>query len=161
MNPEVLSSSSSIIIAFIASLSIYFIFLGLFILWIIDGRVKKEQVLHAIFSVILVWVISELIKSLLPIPRPFEINGFPPLTLTIPSDNSFPSSHSAVAFAVSTSLWLHDKKLGFWFIFFACVVAWGRILGNVHSLLDVLAGAVLGMVTANSVDKLHLGKMLK
>src|SRR3989337_230213 len=134
MNPEVLSSTSSLVIALLASASIYFMFLGLFVLWIIDGRIKKEQVLHALLAVILVWIITEIIKSLIPIPRPFRTNGLPPLTLTIPSDNSFPSFHAAAAFSLATSIWLHDKKMGIGFIVFACFVAWGRILGNVHFL---------------------------
>jgi len=161
MNPAVLSSSSSIAIAFLASVFIYIMFLGLLFLWLIDGRIKKEQVLHALMAVGLVWVFTEVIKSLLPIPRPFLNNGFPPLTLTIPQDHSFPSFHAAAAFALSTSIWLHDKKTGIWFILFAAIVAWGRILGNVHYLGDVLVGILIGIMTANVIEKLHLGKFVK
>ena len=161
MNPAVLSSSTSIVIAFLASIFIYIMFLGLLVLWLVDGRIKKEQVLHALLAIGLVWIITEVIKSLFPIPRPFLMNGFPPLTFTIPQDHSFPSFHAAAAFALSTSIWLHDKRIGMWFIFFAAFVAWGRIFGNVYYLGDLLVGALIGIITANVIERLHLGKLVK
>ena len=161
MNPAVLSSSTSIVIAFLASIFIYIMFLGLLVLWLVDGRIKKEQVLHALMAIGLVWIITEVIKSLFPIPRPFLTNGFPPLTFTIPQDHSFPSFHAAAAFALATSIWLHEKRIGLWFIVFAVIVAWGRILGNVHYLGDVLVGALIGIITANVIERLHLGKLVK
>lgn len=160
MNPNVLSSESSIFVTFIASFLIWFMFGGLVFLWIIDGRVKKELVLHAVLATLISWVAAQMFKSLLPISRPFEVNGLIPLTITIPASNSFPSSHSAVAFAAAVSIWLHNKKLGQKFIVLAFLVALGRVMSNVHSVLDVTAGGLLGAGCAYIIGKLHLYKLL-
>src|SRR4030042_5253869 len=146
MNPQVLSTTNSVFIAFIASILIFIMVFGLLVLWLIDGRIKKETALHALFSSLMAWIFAFMFKTLLPIPRPFRVNGYPPLTLTIPMDSSFPSLHSAVAFALATSVWLHNKNLGFLYIFLACLVGWGRIESNVHYLPDILFGALVGIV---------------
>lgn len=160
MNPQVLSTTSSVLIAFIASILIFIMFFGLLILWLIDGRIKKETALHALFSSLTAWVFTYMIKTLLPIPRPFRVNGFPPLTLTVPTDSSFPSLHSAVAFALATSIWLHNKNLGFLYIILACMVGWGRIESNVHYLPDILFGAFVGIGISLIIEKLHLFKLV-
>ena len=146
---------------FLASFLIWFMFAGLIILWVIDGRMRKEQVLHTILAMLIAWTLSTMIKSLFPSPRPFEVNGAMPLTLTTPSGGSFPSNHAAVAFSLAVSIWLHNKKVGNYFLILAVLVGTGRMLGNVHYFLDILGGAVLGIITAVGVEKLHLFKLLK
>ncbi len=161
MNPAVLSGNTSFLVTFIASFLIWFMFAGLLFLWIIDGRIKKERALHAFFASLIAWLLSQVIKNLIPTLRPFEINGSMPMTLTIPFDSSFPSGHSASAFALATSIWLHKKKEGLFFIICAVLVGWGRILGNVHYLRDVLAGVAVGITVAYIVEKVHFFKLLK
>jgi membrane-associated phospholipid phosphatase len=161
MNPQVLSSESSIIVTFLASFLIWVMFGGIAFLWIIDGRVKKELALHAFLSVVTSWIISEMIKYFFPVVRPFELNGLIPLTITIPWDNSFPSAHAAVAFSCAVGIWLHNKSIGNKFLVMAFLVASGRVLSNVHSLLDVIVGAALGTMIAFFVGKLHVYKLLK
>lgn len=161
MNPAVLSSSDSVSITFMASILIWIMVAGLMILWLVDGNKKKEQALHAVFSIMISYLIVEIIKSFLPTQRPFNFNDLPPLTLTIPKDASFPSSHTAIAFAMAISVWLHNKKTGLFFIFFAVIVGLGRILGNVHYIFDIMAGAVVGTLSAYLIRRLHLFKALK
>lgn len=128
---------------------------GLFILWIVDGRIKREQALHALISATLAWIAGGLVKDLFPILRPFKINGFPPLTFTIPSDASFPSIHAAVAFSLAITIWMHNKKIGVLYLVAAFLVGVSRVVGNVHFPVDILAGAILGSIIAFSVEKLH------
>jgi len=163
MNSAVLSSqiSGSLLITFLASFLIWLMFTGLLVLWLIDGKIKKEQVLHAIFASLVAWTISQMIKNLIPMERPFELNGGLPLTITIPNDGAFPSSHATVAFALAGSIWAHDKKIGIIFIILALGVAIGRVMSNVHFTLDVATGAFIGFAIAILVDKLHLGKLIK
>ena len=161
MDPQVLSSQNSIFVVFLASFLIWFMFAGLLTLWVIDGRIKKEQVLHALLAAVLAWVAAMMLKSLLPQSRPFSLNGFPPLTFITPSVNSsFPSAHSAVAFGVAVSVWLHNRKVGIWFIVAAAFVGLGRIASNVHFYADVVGGAMIGVFIAYIIKRLHLHKML-
>lgn len=160
VNPSVLAGESSIFVTFIASFLIWIMFGGFVFLWIIDGRVKKELALHALVATLISWVAVQMIKGLLPIARPFEINSLLPLTITIPNSSSFPSAHSAVAFAGAISIWLHNKRLGEKFIVLAIFVALGRVLSHVHSILDVVIGGSLGVLSSYFIGKLHLYKLL-
>ena len=155
------ATSSALVITFLASFLIWFMFVGLIVLWFVDGRVKKEQALRAFTASLLAWVIAQMLKSLLPSVRPFIINGDLPLTLTLHFDNAFPSSHTAVAFGLAITLWLHNKKLGIVYLGLAILVAIGRVTANVHYILDVVIGSMIGILVAVVVDKLRLFKLLK
>lgn len=161
MNPQVLSSQDSFFVTFIASLLIWLMFFGVGILWFVDGKQRKEEALHGIFSILVTVLVVFAIKSLLPIPRPFELNGFIPRTLTIPDDSSFPSSHAATAAALATSVYLHNKKGGIFFILCAALVALGRVYSNVHTWLDIGVGVSIGIICSQMVSRLHLYKALK
>lgn len=161
MNSAVLTGDNSIIVTFLASFLIWFMLGGLIFLWIIDGRIKREQALHAFLSGLASWAISMMIKSLYPSIRPFKMLGILPLTITIPSVNSsFPSVHAAVAFAIATSIWIHNKKLGIRFYILAFLVALGRVLSEVHYIHDVVAGAIIGILTSFIIKKLHTYKLI-
>lgn len=137
-------------------------FIGLIVLWVIDGKIKKETVLHALLAAVLAWVVALMLKSLLPHSRPFSLNGFPPLTFTTPSaESSFPSGHSAIAFGVAASVWLHSRRIGIWFLVAAAFVGLGRIVSNVHFYVDIVGGAIIGIFIAYMIKRIHLFRMLK
>jgi len=160
-NPMVLASDTSILVTFLASFLIWVMFAGLVFMWFIDGRVKREQALHAILASLIAWAVSLMIKNLLPMSRPFTFNDTFPLTITLPSANSsFPSTHASVAFALATSIWVHNKKLGSRFMIMAVLVGFGRIASNVHFVLDVIVGILLGVITGFLVKKMHTYKLL-
>lgn len=160
MNPEVLSIKSSMLVVFLASFLIWMMFAGLVVLWLIDGKIKKEQAFHALVSTLFAWGIASMIKALYPTERPFELMGFVPLTMTIPLDGSFPSEHTASAWALATTVWLHNKTTGVIFILAAIGVSFGRILSGVHFPIDVLTGAIIGFSVSFLFEKLHLFKIL-
>lgn len=143
-------------ITFLASFLIWVMFLGLTFLFMIDGKRKKEIALHAGLSSLVSWIISEMIKTFFPTSRPFWVNGKSPLTLTLPMDGAFPSVHAAVAFALAFSVYKHNRKMGYFFMSAAALVSLGRILSNVHSVLDVVGGGILGVSVALIVNKMHL-----
>jgi len=149
------------IITFLASILIWILFAGLVYLWVIDGRVKREVALHAFLSALIAWGAAEFLKSLFPIPRPFVIDNFSPLTLTIPIDGSFPSGHTAASFALAISVWLHNKKLGLFFILIALTIGISRVLANVHWPLDITGGIIVGIVISLIVDRLHVFPLVK
>lgn len=129
---------------------------GLLVLWVIDGKIKKEQALHALFAFALSWVIADLIKNTFHTPRPFEINGNPTLTVIAMADGAFPSGHVAAAFSMGLTVWLHDKKIGLLFIVGALMVGIARILANVHYPIDILGGIVIGTLVSIALEKIHI-----
>jgi membrane-associated phospholipid phosphatase len=62
---------------------------------------------------------------------------------------SFPSGHSTTLFTVATYLWLlFPKQKYIWFIT-ASILATGRILASDHYLSDIIAGALLGILSTH------------
>lgn len=156
MNPAVLGSTDTLPITFLASVLIWLMLAGIIFLWAYDGRIRKEQAIHAFISALFAWLISEMIKEIFPTPRPYQINGQLPLTLTAThSDGAFPSAHTAWAFAMAVTVWLHDKKLGLIFVISAFGVGMGRVLGNVHYMIDILGGVIIGGLTALVINRIH------
>lgn len=149
------------VITFLASYLIWILFAGLAYLWVIDGRIKKEVALHAFLATAVAVGIAELVKMLIPVPRPFLMNHLIPLTATIPTDASFPSSHTAAGFALSFSVWRHNRKAGWFFLGIALVIGISRVLAQVHRPIDIVAGAILGIVISMAVERLHVFPLLK
>ena len=161
MNLASLTSYANAPIIFMASILIWCMLFALLVFWVIDGRTKKEIVIHTIISILLAYLVAEVIKSLLPTPRPFHVNGINPLTLTdLHYNGAFPSAHASVAFAISTTVWFHDKKAGLAFFVAAFCVGIGRVLSNVHYPLDIVGGIVNGTLVAYAINKIHWFSLL-
>jgi undecaprenyl-diphosphatase len=62
----------------------------------------------------------------------------------IPGNPSFPSGHSATAFAAATAVAILCPRLRPWALGLAAAVALSRVYLRVHFPLDILAGALLG-----------------
>ena len=148
-------------VTFIASLLVWVMISSLAVLWLVDGKINKEQALHAFFAALVAWAICEMVKTIYPTVRPFVVEGIMPATITVPLDSAFPSAHTAISFAIAVTIFLHDKKLGALFLFAAFFVGVGRILANLHYPLDVIGGAVIGATTSLVSEKLHLFSLTK
>jgi len=70
--------------------------------------------------------------------------------------NSFPSGHSATAFAFLVSLSLLFPRYRYWFIGLAAAVALSRVMLLRHYVSDVLIGSLIGTLTALIVYKVFL-----
>ena len=70
----------------------------------------------------------------------------------------FVSSHATntFAFAVFTSLFFNKKWISYSLIFWAIIVSYSRIYLGVHYPLDVLGGAVLGLIIGILIFKLYI-----
>jgi membrane-associated phospholipid phosphatase len=71
-----------------------------------------------------------------------------PGLVTIPHSHSFPSGHTATAFAAATVLSALAPRAAPAFYVLAAAIGYSRVYVGVHWPLDVLGGAVLGVVTA-------------
>lgn len=147
-------------ITFLASVLIWLMFFGLIVLWVVDGKIKKKIVIHAVSSALIAWIVTEVIKNFVPTIRPFHLNGFDPLTLTVPYDGSFPSTHTAAAFAMAVSIFSHDKKVGLLYLIMAGLVGVARIVANVHYPTDIIAGAIVGLIAFKLTTGKHFGRLL-
>lgn len=144
------------LVTFFASVLIWILFAGLFVLWFIDGKIKKEQVLHALYASASAWLIAFLIKVLFPTIRPFVQNGQEVMTITVPGDAAFPSQHTTLAFALAVTIFMHDKKYGWLYLLSALLIGVARVVANVHYPADIFGGALLGTLTAVVIEKRHM-----
>lgn len=140
----------------------WFTFLGdgifiLLLVLIFFLRKNKFAAVNILFSYALSGLAVQVLKNLFPFPRPAvlfreagkEFYAIPGVTL-MNSNASFPSGHTASAFALMATLLLlypASKWNPLW-IALAAAVGYSRIyLGN-HFLVDVTAGALIGTVSA-------------
>lgn len=150
----------NLIVTFFASFFIYFLFLGLAVLWFIDGRIKKEQVVHALFACLFAWTVAYLIKHFFPTVRPFVLNGGETDVFMRPTDGAFPSEHTTLAFALAVTVFMHDRRIGWLFLIGALSVGVARVLANVHYPVDILGGAFLGTLVAVIIERIHFGDII-
>lgn len=69
-------------------------------------------------------------------------------------DASFPSDHSSASFAIAFAVVMVDPLVGAVFLFFALVIAVGRLLIGAHYPGDVAAGFLIGALSATVVVRL-------
>jgi undecaprenyl-diphosphatase len=75
----------------------------------------------------------------------------PPALVSLPHSSSFPSGHAATSFACATVLSVLAPRLAPGFVLLACAIGFSRVYVGVHYPLDVVAGAILGVLVGLSV----------
>ena len=88
------------------------------------------------------------LKALIDRPRPPLRYAEPEPLVRTPHDASFPSGHAATSFVAATMLSFAFPRLRAPFALLAAAVAFSRVYVGVHYPLDVLGGAVLGILVA-------------
>jgi undecaprenyl-diphosphatase len=86
--------------------------------------------------------------------RPPLVYPEPKPLVHAPHSAAFPSGHSATAFACATVLAWWDRRLAVPAFVLAAAIAWSRVYVGVHWPLDVVGGAVLGVLVATALLKL-------
>lgn len=144
------------IIPFITSLgNMGLIWILICIAFLISKNYKKAGVL-AIYSLIISTLLGELfLKNLIARPRPFmEISNIN-LLIARPSSYSFPSGHTGSSFAAAFAFikMIDNRKIVMPLVFLACIVAFSRLYLMVHYPTDIIAGIILGLISAKLAKK--------
>ena len=116
---------------------------------------KSRDALALLYAFVLSGIGAQVIKNIFHTPRPklFFPQGQYSLFIdhvTLSGNTSFPSGHTATAFAIATVfiILLKDKRWQLPILIAAVFVAYSRIYLGQHFLVDVLAGALVGTITA-------------
>ncbi len=96
------------------------------------------------------WIGRERPPLVYPDPKPL---------VSVPSSGSFPSGHATIAFACATVIAWASPKLAVPAFLLAAAIAFSRVYAGVHWPLDVVGGAVLGVLLATAL--LRLGEALR
>jgi undecaprenyl-diphosphatase len=86
--------------------------------------------------------------------RPPLVYPEPKALVAVPHTGAFPSGHASSAFACATVLAWASPRLRVPAFALAAAIAWSRVYVGVHWPLDVLGGAVLGVLVATALLKL-------
>ncbi len=129
-----------------------YVWLFIALILTISKKYRKVGVVMFVALVIDVGTVNVVLKNIFSRPRPFDLEEWQgifqyPGLVTKPDSFSFPSGHTAAAFAGATALATIDKKrvgvLGF---ILAILIGFSRIYVHVHYCTDVLAGIVVGVL---------------
>ena len=125
---------------------IFFILLGIVFLFFKKTRKSGIVILAALTLGAL--VCNLVLKPLVARPRPYtEIPDFVLLVSPL-SDFSFPSGHTTAVFEAAFGVALLGKKAAIGAYSFAVLMAFSRMYLYVHYPTDVLAGAIIGTLSA-------------
>ncbi|MES2135240.1 MAG: phosphatase PAP2 family protein [Patescibacteria group bacterium] len=92
------------------------------------------------------FVFGSLIRFFHPVPRPFKAHSLKPfIQLKSPS---FPSGHALFFFALSTFVLFFNPLLGVAFFATTALIAIARIIAGLHYPSDMIAGLLIGIVSA-------------
>ena len=86
--------------------------------------------------------------------RPPLVYPEPKPLVHVPHTGAFPSGHSSAAFACATVLAWASPRLRIPAFVLAAAIAWSRVYVGVHWPLDVLGGAVLGVLVSTILLRL-------
>ncbi len=86
--------------------------------------------------------------------RPPLVYAEPKPLVSVPHSGAFPSGHASTAFACATVLAWASPRLRVPAFVLAAAIAWSRVYVGVHWPLDVLGGAILGVLVSTVLLKL-------
>jgi undecaprenyl-diphosphatase len=151
-----LSSISDFFIIFFARWLPYIFFVFIFV-YLIRERDWRKKVynfsLKALSLILARGLILETIQFFYHRARPPLILSINPL-IPIPDSSSFPSGHATIFFALGMALFYMHRTWGTIFLIGAALISIARVIAGAHWPFDILAGSLIGVVSAVIIKKL-------
>jgi undecaprenyl-diphosphatase len=141
------------LMAFFALKLDYIFYLGVMIYWFTRTEANRQMVFNTLLAASVALGTNGIIGAIYHRDRPFVAHHVIQL-IPHEASASFPSNHAAASFAVATSIWLWRRKDGSIWITLAVAISFSRVWSGVHYPLDVVGGAVLGIVIAIIVSNI-------
>lgn len=143
------------LIVFFASYLAYLLPAVLLALVVFSGyqkRVKIDLLLTAAAASIVARAgVTEVIRYFYHRPRPFSVLEANQLLTDLAW--SFPSGHATFFFALSTAVYLYNRRWGTGFFAATTLITVSRVIAGVHYPSDILAGAIIGVLTAYFIHR--------
>ena len=124
-------------------------------LLIFDRKNALRVIVVSIIAILFGGIIVHILKELVQRPRPLAESLFEAININVCGrklcgENSFPSGHSQIAFSIAAVLSGYYKK---WLLFYllAFLVAFSRVYIGVHYPFDIIAGSMIGYLSAKLV----------
>lgn len=108
--------------------------------------VKKEpEIIQALLVPGISFILVSLFRRLLDAPRPYEVTGREPIIQHKGKGRSFPSRHTFSTFVIAVTVFYFWPAAGILTGIAGAALAAARVLGGVHFVRDVIAGAAIGI----------------
>jgi len=121
-----------------------------------EDREARQSNQRAVLSIVVAVLLANALVKLCNLvyfrPRPFFVQDVN-LLFYRPSDSSLPSNAGAVGFAFAGIGWTVDRRLGVVMGVLAGLFGLARVYCGVHYPLDVVAGGVVGLLSAYVVGR--------
>jgi len=118
---------------------------------------KTEIAVHSLFALLAALIVSVILKELYLVPRPFIFKPHA-ANAGLAYLSSFPSTHTALAFSLATTITLHQRRFGIFIFALASIISIGRVAATVHSPVDIAFGVLIGIIVGTFFDKVHFAK---
>lgn len=92
------------------------------------------------------FIIVSLFRKVLSAPRPYEVYNFTPALVKDTKGKSFPSRHVFSIFIVACAFFQVSIPIGVIIMIMGLALAVIRVVGGVHFIKDVVAGAILAII---------------
>jgi undecaprenyl-diphosphatase len=126
------------------------------LLWFIWFRDKREESRIRLFMGGVAAVFAGFLSRLLQVSLTFHCRPLLNARLKLASPigvesgtlnhwNCFPSDHAALFFGLATLIWINDRRLGVFALFWAAIVSSTRVYLGFHYPSDILGGEALGI----------------
>jgi membrane-associated phospholipid phosphatase len=120
------------------------------------GGAFREAAITRVPGLLLTLLVTHILKRLVRRNRPSVRMPDLARLLGNPDEFSFPSSHSACAWAMCAGLSLHQPMIAPVLIPLAAGISWSRIHVGAHYLSDILTGSAIGIAIALIIEGIKI-----
>ncbi|MDO7907475.1 undecaprenyl-diphosphatase [Paenibacillus sp. JX-17] len=138
------------LMSFLAQDAQYLFALGLLVYWFTRSDTNRRMVIQAAVAACIGLGISFILGHLFYRDRPFAAHAVIQL-IKHPANASFPSDHAIATFALAAAFVLNRGRMRWVWLLLAAVISFSRVYTGVHYPTDVLAGALVGILSAAGV----------
>ena len=139
---------------FLAKYLLYILVIALGLFAVLNlKKYWKVVFVSLVAGVVARFIVGTIIRFLWFKERPFVVLHLIPLIDKDPSEASFPSGHMLFLFAISTVIYLYNKKIGWGFYIASAIIGIARIYVRVHWPVDIFMGAIIGIIMGFLTNK--------
>ncbi|MGN0438852.1 MAG: phosphatase PAP2 family protein [Lachnospiraceae bacterium] len=117
------------------------------LLLIMEWMTQSDLLLRSFLTAGISFVAVTLFRKAFNKTRPYEALDIVPLIKKDKKGQSFPSRHVFSVFVIAMCWLYYIPIVGILLLLVGIIMAWIRVIGGVHYPIDVIAGAMIGMMS--------------
>lgn len=108
---------------------------------------QDARIYRVLLAPALSFILVSLFRKWLNAPRPYEVSKKKPIIPKETKGQSFPSRHVFSVFVIASTLYYINRPVGILLMVLGTLLAIIRVIGEVHYPKDVIAGAIIGLLS--------------